>query len=78
MIVPNATIDRITDYKPDEACSTRDLVEDLYESCKACRSLDQRVKTFSSYEGKNYGTGFFGMIANADENLGRLTARLGG
>jgi arylsulfatase A-like enzyme len=28
------------------------------------------------YEGKKYGTGFFGMIANVDENLGRLMVRL--
>lgn len=28
------------------------------------------------YEGKKFGTGFFGMVANVDENLGRLTARL--
>ncbi len=32
MIAPNATYDRITGYKPGEACATRDLVLDLYES----------------------------------------------
>ena len=32
MIAPNATFDRITGYQPGEACSTRDLVEDLYQS----------------------------------------------
>jgi len=32
MIAPNATYDRITGYKPGEACATRDLVEDLYRS----------------------------------------------
>jgi hypothetical protein len=32
MIAPNATYDRITGYKPGEACATRDLVEDLYGS----------------------------------------------
>jgi len=31
LIAPNATFDRITGYKPGEACSTRDLVEDLYQ-----------------------------------------------
>ncbi len=34
MIAPNATYDRITGYKPGEACSTRDLVLDLYEALK--------------------------------------------
>jgi len=28
------------------------------------------------YEGKRYGTGFFGMVANVDENLGKLMACL--
>jgi len=32
MIAPNATFDRITGYKPGEACATRDLVLDLYKS----------------------------------------------
>ncbi|MBI5831595.1 MAG: discoidin domain-containing protein [Armatimonadetes bacterium] len=32
LIAPNATFDRLTGYKPGEACSTRDLVEDLYQS----------------------------------------------
>jgi len=32
MIAPNATFDRITGYKPGEACATRDLIEDLYQS----------------------------------------------
>ena len=32
MIAPNATYDRLTGYQPGEACATRDLVEDLYQS----------------------------------------------
>src|SRR5512138_813704 len=32
LIAPNATFDRLTGYKPGEACATRDLVEDLYQS----------------------------------------------
>ena len=32
IIAPNATYDRLTGYQPGEACSTRDLVEDLYQS----------------------------------------------
>ena len=32
LIAPNATYDKMTGYKPGEACSTRDLVEDLYQS----------------------------------------------
>jgi hypothetical protein len=32
LIAPNATYDKLTGYKPGEACSTRDLVEDLYKS----------------------------------------------
>lgn len=32
MIAPNATFDRISGYQPGEACSTRDLIEDLYQS----------------------------------------------
>jgi len=32
MIAPNATYDRITGYQPGEACATRDLIEDLYQS----------------------------------------------
>ncbi len=34
LIAPNATFDRITGYKPGEACSTRDLIEDLYQSLR--------------------------------------------
>ena len=36
LIAPNATFDRLTGYKPGEACATRDLVEELY------RALDKR------------------------------------
>ncbi len=36
LIAPNAAYDKLTGYKPGEACSTRDLVADLY------RSLDKR------------------------------------
>ena len=32
LIAPNKTFDKITGYKPGEACATRDLVEDLYAS----------------------------------------------
>ncbi|NOY79907.1 MAG: hypothetical protein GXP31_02765 [Kiritimatiellaeota bacterium] len=32
MIAPNATFDRITGYKPGQACARRDLIEDLYQS----------------------------------------------
>lgn len=32
LIAPNATFDRISGYKPGEACATRDLVEDLYQA----------------------------------------------
>ncbi len=32
MIAPNATYDRISGYKPGEACATRDLVLDLHKS----------------------------------------------
>jgi hypothetical protein len=32
MIAPNETFDRISGYKPGEACATRDLIEDLYQS----------------------------------------------
>ncbi len=32
MIAPNETFDKIAGTKPGEACSTRDLVEDLYKS----------------------------------------------
>jgi alpha-L-fucosidase len=32
MIAPNSTFDKIAGTKPGEACSTRDLVEDLYTS----------------------------------------------
>lgn len=35
LIAPNKTFDRLTGYKPGEACSTRDLVEDLYTSLNA-------------------------------------------
>ena len=30
LIAPNRTFDRLTGYRPGEACSTRDLVADLY------------------------------------------------
>jgi hypothetical protein len=36
LIAPNAAYDKLTGYKPGEACSTRDLVADLH------RSLDRR------------------------------------
>jgi hypothetical protein len=32
MIAPNATYDRISGYQPGEACASRDLIEDLYQS----------------------------------------------
>jgi hypothetical protein len=32
LIAPNATYDKLTGYQPGEACSTRDLVSDLYGS----------------------------------------------
>ena len=32
MIAPNAAYDRISGYAPGEACATRDLIEDLYQS----------------------------------------------
>lgn len=32
MIAPNAAFDRISGYQPGEACATRDLIEDLYQS----------------------------------------------
>jgi len=32
MIAPNATFDRLSGYQPGEACATRDLIEDLYQS----------------------------------------------
>jgi hypothetical protein len=32
MIAPNETYDRITGYQPGEACATRDLIGDLYQS----------------------------------------------
>ncbi len=32
LIAPNETFDRISGYKPGEACATRDLIEDLYQS----------------------------------------------
>lgn len=35
LIAPNATFDRITGYKPGEACATRDLVADLYQALHA-------------------------------------------
>jgi len=34
LIAPNATFDRLTGYKPGEACATRDLVEDLYQALR--------------------------------------------
>jgi hypothetical protein len=36
LIAPNDTYDKLTGYKPGEACSTRDLVENLH------RSLEKR------------------------------------
>lgn len=35
LIAPNATFDRLTGYKPGEACATRDLVADLYKALHA-------------------------------------------
>lgn len=32
LIAPNATFDRISGYKPGEACAKRDLIDDLYQS----------------------------------------------
>jgi len=32
LIAPNATFDRLTGYRPGEACATRDLIEDLYQA----------------------------------------------
>ncbi len=32
LIAPNATYDRISGYAPGEACASRDLIEDLYQS----------------------------------------------
>lgn len=32
MVTPNATFEKLTGYAPGEACSTRDLVEDLYQA----------------------------------------------
>ena len=32
LIAPNSTFDRLTGYRPGEACATRDLVEDLYKA----------------------------------------------
>jgi hypothetical protein len=32
MIAPNATYDRLTGYKPGEACAKRDLIEELYQA----------------------------------------------
>ncbi len=32
LIAPNATFDKKTGYRPGEACSTRDLVKDLYQA----------------------------------------------
>ena len=32
MIAPNKTYDAYTGYKPGEACSTRDLIEDIYQA----------------------------------------------
>lgn len=34
LIAPNATFDKMTGYKPGEACATRDLVEDLYQALR--------------------------------------------
>ena len=35
MLAPNATYDRITGYKPGEACATRDLIMDLSDALRA-------------------------------------------
>lgn len=35
LIAPNAAFDRITGYKPGEACATRDLIEALYQALHA-------------------------------------------
>jgi hypothetical protein len=43
LIAPNATYDKLTGYKPGEACATRDLVADLH------RSLDKRGIKFMLY-----------------------------
>ena len=32
MIAPNETFNRLTGYRPGEACSSRDLIEDLYQA----------------------------------------------
>ena len=32
LAAPNATYDRLTGYKPGQACATRDIVEDLYQA----------------------------------------------
>jgi hypothetical protein len=32
LIAPNETFNKLTGYKPGEACATRDLVEDLYNA----------------------------------------------
>ncbi|MCS7303828.1 MAG: alpha-L-fucosidase [Thermoguttaceae bacterium] len=32
LIAPNATYDRLTGYQPGQACSQRDLIEDLYQA----------------------------------------------
>lgn len=34
MIAPNTTFDKLTGYQPGEACATRDLIEDLYQSLR--------------------------------------------
>lgn len=39
LIAPNETFDRMTGYKPGEACSKRDLVEDLYQALSK-RNID--------------------------------------
>ena len=39
LVAPNETFDRLTGYKPGEACSTRDLVEDLYQALRK-RNID--------------------------------------
>jgi F5/8 type C domain-containing protein/alpha-L-fucosidase-like protein len=35
LIAPNTTFDRLTGYRPGEACATRDLVQDLYRALHA-------------------------------------------
>ena len=50
LIAPNATFDRKTGYKPGEACATRDLVEDLYQS------LNKRIALMLYWTGTGRAT----------------------